>query len=255
MERHAEHPPASLSRPAAAAPSSPIVRPARILIVEDDEDTRQLLAIALGGEDYTVDQAASARQGLDLLRANVYDLVLTDYDLPGMTGSTMLKEATRQGLLKQAATFVVTAHPAPEGVGPAGVIRKPLDLPEFLKQVRHILVSMTGEPTDAAPSARDTERPAAAEVELVLYVSSDSPASLRARRHLESALSRFDPGRVRLEICDVAQDPARGEADHVVFTPTLVTRCGGVASWVLGDLGDGAMLMDLLHVCGLEPTR
>jgi hypothetical protein len=113
-----------------------------------------------------------------------------------------------------------------------------------------VVTAHPGAPARGASEAREAPAP----VELVLYVSSDSPASLRARRHLESALARFEPDRVRLEICDVGQDPARGEADHVVFTPTLVTRCGGVASWVLGDLGDGAMLMDLLHVCGLEPS-
>ena len=254
MQHHAGHPTGRPSHRAAVTMSSGQTRPARLLLVEDDDDTRQLLALALGGEQYTVDQAANAPHALELLRRNVYDLVLTDYDLPGMTGSAMLREAAQHGLLRHAAAVVVTAHPAPDGVENAGLIRKPLDLSEFLKQVRHILVTMTGEPGDA-PASRPDESAPAAEVELVLYVSSGSPASLRARRHLESALARFEPGLVRLEVCDVAQDPARGEADHVVFTPTLVTRCGGVASWVLGDLGDGAMLMDLLHVCGLEPTR
>jgi CheY-like chemotaxis protein len=253
MERHAEHPTGPLP-PAPSFGAAPV--PARILLVEDDDDTRQLLALALGGQRHVVDQAASAPHALELLRRNAYHLVLTDYDLPGMTGSALLREAARQGLLRSAAAVVVTAHPTPEGVAPGSVIRKPLDLPGFLEQVRHILVAMNGDPGDGAASARDP-LPASgtpAPVELVLYVSSDSPASLRARRHLESALAHFEPDRVRLEICDVGQDPARGEADHVVFTPTLVTRCGGVASWVLGDLGDGAMLMDLLHVCGLEPS-
>ena len=130
--------------------------------------------------------------------------------------------------------------------------RSRLAPPEFA--VRRILAEMTGDRSDRSPAGpgRDAVDPS---VQLVLYVSSNSPASLRARRHRESALARFEPGQVRLEVCDVAQDPARGEADHVVFTPTLVTRCAGEASRVLGDLGDGAMLMDLLHVCGLEPVR
>jgi len=97
--------------------------------------------------------------------------------------------------------------------------------------------------------------PGSARVELVLYVSADSPASQRARRHLESALAAFDAGQYRLEVCDVGEDPARGEADHVVFTPTLVTRCGGLANWVLGDLGERTMLLDLLQACGVEPNR
>ena len=50
-----------------------------------------------------------------------------------------------------------------------------------------------------------------------------------------------------------AEDPERGERDRVVFTPSLVARCGGLATWVLGDLADRTLLLDLLHVCGLEP--
>jgi DNA-binding response OmpR family regulator len=229
---------------------------ARILLVEDDEDTRHLLAVVLGREHYVVEMAASAADGLLLLRRHRYHLVVTDYDLPGQTGSAMLKEAAAQGLLRHTAAVVVTAHPQPEPVAGADVMHKPLDLDHFLRQVRHILDLMMGEappaPTEASPeTAGAVDAPH--EVALVLYVSADSPASQRARRHLDAALSEFDPGRVRLEVCDVAEDPERGELDHVVFTPTLVARCGGLATWVLGDLADRTMLLDLLHVCGVEP--
>jgi circadian clock protein KaiB len=170
----------------------------------------------------------------------------------------MLKHAAREGLLEGTACVVVTAHPQPDGVRAAELVKKPLDLGKFLAQVRHILGSMSSEHDEAAAA-----RPAPAEdaagrapvVELVLYVSADSPASQRARRHLESALDRFEAAQYRLEVCDVGQDPARGEADHVVFTPTLVTRCGGLANWVLGDLADRTMLLDLLQVCGVEPRK
>jgi CheY-like chemotaxis protein len=231
---------------------------ARILLVEDDEDTRYLLAVALGREHYLVETAAGAAEGLLRLRRYRYHLVVTDYDLPGQTGSAMLKEAAAQGLLRHTAAVVVTAHPQPEPVAGADVIHKPLDLEHFLRQVRHILDLMVGEATPAPTGAsRRTEGAVDAphEVALVLYVSAESPASQRARRHLEAALAGFEPGRIRLEVCDVADDPGRGEIDHVVFTPTLVARCGGLATWVLGDLADRTMLLDLLHVCGVEPKR
>ena len=253
MQGQSEHPTGRLSQPTAGLMASP--RSARILLVEDDEDTRQLLALALGGEHYTVDQAMNAPHALEHLRRKSYDLVLTDYDLPGMTGSALLKEAARQGLLRTSASIVVTAHPSPEDVAAAGLIRKPLDLPQFLAQVRHILATVTGEPSEGGPAAGAETVSADPRVELVLYVTADSPASQRARRHLESTLAQFENDTVRLEVCDVASDPARGEADRVVFTPTLVARCGGIATWVLGDLSDRAMLLDLLHVCGLEPRK
>ncbi len=247
----------SVRGPATGAVSAAPRPPARLLLVEDDEDTRQLLGFALGAERYDVDQAASAPEALELLRRNRYDLVLTDYDLPGETGSSLLKRASREGLLAGSATVVITAHPQPEGVSDSDVIPKPLDLRRFLTQVRHILIAMARQPNE--PPGGDpipVSGPASApRVELVLYVSSDSPASQRARRHLESALAGFEASQYRLEVCDVGEDPERGEADHVVFTPTLVTRCGGLANWVLGDLADRTMLLDLLHVCGVEPNQ
>jgi DNA-binding response OmpR family regulator len=225
----------------------------RILLVEDDEDTRQLLALALQGRGYAVDQAASAAEALDGLRRHRYDLVVSDYDLPGKTGTSMLKQAAREGLLRDAALMIVTAHPQPELVAGADVLQKPLEIARFLGQVNHILESMDGSPTSPASPAASPAAGAAPGVELVLYVSADSPASQRARRHLDSALSQFRAEEFRLEVCDVSQDAARGERDRVVFTPTLVARCGGLATWVLGDLADRNLLLDLLHVCGLEP--
>src|SRR5258708_2658786 len=90
--------------------------PRRILLVEDDEDTRQLLAVALEAQAYVVAQAGDAEDGLEALRKGRFDMILTDYDLPGKTGAAMLREANALRLVDGAATLVVTAHPDPEGV-------------------------------------------------------------------------------------------------------------------------------------------
>jgi DNA-binding response OmpR family regulator len=241
---------------ARAGTADAVGRPARILVVEDDTDTRQLLVVALGAEKYVVDHAATADEGLERLRGQRYDLVLTDYELPGKTGAAMLKQAAQEGIAVRAA--LVTAHTLIDGVEGTELIRKPLDLPPFLRQVRRILGAMPDEPLGAASGAPSVGAASSAlepHVDLVLYVSADSPASLRARHHLETLLASFEPSQVALEICDVSVDPARGESDHVVFTPTLVSRCGGLATWVLGDLADRNMLLELLQVCGLEPKN
>lgn len=228
---------------------------ARILLVEDDEDTRHLLALALGGRGYAVDPVATGPDGLERLRQHRYDLVLSDYDLPGQTGSAMLREAAAEGLLRDTPVILVTAHPQPELVSGADVMHKPLDIGRFLQQVTHILEEMasaTPPGADAVSAPAEAAERAAPFVDLVLYVSADSPASHRARSHLASTLSGFDAAQVRLEVCDVGEDPERAERDRVVFTPSLVARSGGLATWVLGDLADRTLLVDLLHVCGLE---
>src|SRR5687768_4754984 len=67
--------------------------PARILVVEDQEDVRRMLVTALEIEGHLVDEAATAADGLKCLRQTRYTLVLSDYAMPGGTGTWMLNEA------------------------------------------------------------------------------------------------------------------------------------------------------------------
>lgn len=227
----------------------------RILLVEDDDDTRQLLAVALEGQGYAVTQADRVDEALDCLRRGSYDLVLTDYDLPGKTGASLLREANRERLLKGTATLVVTAHPDPQGVDETTLVRKPLDLEKFLLQVRRIFGSMgpaprANEAAPATPPAVDLEEA----VDLVLYVSPDSPSSHRARRNVEKLLERFPTDRLGFQVVDLSSDPRRAEEDNIVFTPTLLKRRPDPRAWILGDLGDPGVVVDLLHMCGIEPV-
>ncbi len=75
----------------------PITEPpqARILVVEDQEDVRRMLVTALEIEGHAVAEAANAAEGLQRRREARYNLVLSDYAMPGGTGTWMLHEASR----------------------------------------------------------------------------------------------------------------------------------------------------------------
>ncbi|MBO4580352.1 MAG: response regulator transcription factor [Clostridiales bacterium] len=62
---------------------------ARILIIEDDDDIRNILTQELLKEGYTVDAASDGIEGSHLL-GNTPDLVLMDLMLPGLTGEELL---------------------------------------------------------------------------------------------------------------------------------------------------------------------
>ena len=62
---------------------------ARILIIEDDDDIRNILTQELLKEGYTVDAASDGIEGSHLL-GNTPDLVLMDLMLPGLTGEGLL---------------------------------------------------------------------------------------------------------------------------------------------------------------------
>ena len=111
-------------------------RPVHLLLVEDDEDTRDLMALALRGAGFQVQPAGSGREALALLESTPYDLLVTDYDMPGMTGTEMLHIAAERGLVRAARPLIVTAHPSPKGTEGFPVVRKPLDLARFVAMLR-----------------------------------------------------------------------------------------------------------------------
>ena len=91
-------------------------------------------------------------------------------------------------------------------------------------------------------------------VELTLYVSARSAASLRAQARIEKALAEFDASRIRFEVLDVARAVRQAEEDRVVFTPTLVKRRPDPPAWFVGEAG-GEMMAALLASCGVERSR
>ena len=57
-----------------------------ILVVDDNEAHRELMRTALAGADFSVVTAAGGAEALERVRANPVSLVLTDQQMPGMSG-------------------------------------------------------------------------------------------------------------------------------------------------------------------------
>jgi two-component system response regulator HydG len=74
--------------------------PADILIVDDQIAIRQSLAIALRGEGYRVTAAASGAEALQHMEKTAFDLVITDLQMPGITGAEIRGDAGLE-LLKE----------------------------------------------------------------------------------------------------------------------------------------------------------
>src|SRR5438445_5677990 len=68
-----------------------IMNSARILIVEDDDNLRQVIQIQLAREGYETSSASSAEEAVTILDKSLFQLVLTDLSLPGVSGIDLLK--------------------------------------------------------------------------------------------------------------------------------------------------------------------
>ncbi len=68
------------------------VSPPRILAVDEDSDLRRLYADALAGPEYHVDVAADGAAGWEALQANRYNLLITEHDLPKLTGIELVRK-------------------------------------------------------------------------------------------------------------------------------------------------------------------
>lgn len=101
----------------------------RLLIVDDDVDTRELLAESMSDE-FEVVAVGDAQAALRALETFAADVVLTDESLPGMRGvelAVILKE--RQPEMR---VILFSGHLTIPGAEAADlVLRKPLDLPEL----------------------------------------------------------------------------------------------------------------------------
>jgi excisionase family DNA binding protein len=91
------------SQAASAIPQAAPVRPAasghplrpRVLVVDDEESIRDLLAKTLTLADYDVDVSGDGGAALERMRINPYDLLIVDLKMPGMDGLTLIREARR----------------------------------------------------------------------------------------------------------------------------------------------------------------
>ena len=61
-----------------------------ILLVDDEESIRRILAISLTDDGYDVTTAADGREALELFRSRPPDIVITDIKMPGMSGIELL---------------------------------------------------------------------------------------------------------------------------------------------------------------------
>ena len=118
----------------------------RILIVEDEADAREMLAVLLARDGYHIETVTNGHEALQRLATQDYDVILSDFWMPGMTGEA-LYEHIQQGWphLASRVLFMTADRPAggiqaTHGGAPVPVLTKPFT-PERLRQMIASLIT------------------------------------------------------------------------------------------------------------------
>jgi DNA-binding NtrC family response regulator len=116
-----------------------------ILVVEDEAKLRRLIELQLGEDGFHVRAAADAEAGLQLLNQEPFDLIVTDFKLPGMTGLEFLHAAKRVDA--DLPIIIMTAYGTVESAveamkaGASDYVLKPFSLAELVLVIRKELTS------------------------------------------------------------------------------------------------------------------
>lgn len=113
----------------------------RILVVEDHNDSREMLEEFLTEEGFTVETAVNGLQALERLRRPPRpDLVLLDLMMPVMTGWDLMARVAEEPSLWGLPVIVVSGagstRPLPHGI--VASIPKPLDLTLLMETISHL---------------------------------------------------------------------------------------------------------------------
>ena len=127
-------------------PSQPpvLIRVQRILVADDDEDVRHLISSILAREGFDVKVAADGEEAWDELHRRHYDLLVTDNEMPRLTGMELIKWIRKDGMnlpviLASGSLSEETTQAYPQ-LQIAAVIPKPFNIWEFLTLVKIALL-------------------------------------------------------------------------------------------------------------------
>jgi DNA-binding response OmpR family regulator len=115
----------------------------RVLLVEDDADIAEIVALHLRGEGYAVVHAADGRAGLKLLEQDAWDALVLDLMLPGIDGLEICRRARS---MERYTPIIITSARGSEThrvlgleIGADDYLAKPFSVLELVARVRALL--------------------------------------------------------------------------------------------------------------------
>ena len=121
-----------------------------ILVVDDDPDILQTLALCLSTEGYRVAMAANGQEALDVLSDEHPACILLDLMMPVMDGWQFVAELEKRGLRQASPLLILSADRSVQGhalkLRADAFLAKPFDLDELLGKVHQLTGGPNGHP-------------------------------------------------------------------------------------------------------------
>jgi two-component system, OmpR family, phosphate regulon response regulator PhoB len=117
----------------------------QVLLVEDDQEMAKVVRLMLESAGLTVEHAESGEAAFDRVMASAFDLVVLDWNLPGMNGLELCRKLRKEKSLSQMPILFLTGHAGSHDVveafaaGADDFVSKPFRAPELNARILGLL--------------------------------------------------------------------------------------------------------------------
>ncbi len=115
----------------------------RVLVIEDDVELAEAIAVGLRREQLAVDLAFDGKDGLERALVTGYDVIVLDRDLPGLHGDEVCRELVKEGCRSRVLmlTAAATIEDRVDGLGRGAddYLPKPFAFAELVARIRALL--------------------------------------------------------------------------------------------------------------------
>jgi putative two-component system response regulator len=207
-----------------------------ILIADDEEMIRELIDITLSKEGFTCHQAASAEEGLEVLKCHKLDMALLDIMMPGRSGIELLKDIKRT--TPETSVLMITAMNDMDTAlscihfGAEDYITKPFNLDRVLLTVKNTLDRRRLERENQEYQA-NLEQKVAEQTEVIRSAMGEINL---AYEHTLAALIRA---------LDAREKEVGSHSERVMAYACLLAKAAGIDEEGCTVLAKGALLHDI----------
>jgi CheY-like chemotaxis protein len=128
--------------------------PCRILLADDDQDVRTTLKLVLDMDHHSVEEAGDGLEALELFHSQRFDLVITDYLMPRMSGDQLAGEIKKQTPSLPVIMITANADLLPDPVpGVDFLLPKPFQIAELRRAIRTMVERNVPYPADETQAA------------------------------------------------------------------------------------------------------